>query len=162
MFHTTENIEIVVAIGIAIATFSFGMWRFLKKYNKTSKTESAKFIFELHKRFLEEPFKSISYDIGQDIAGIQTFEIKTVDKKRAINNYLSDLELVSQFYLDGVLTPKQTYEVLGSQILESMQVKAITDFIKNEREKPDSKDLYDNLEKTVKDMKEYQKEKLKK
>jgi len=154
------NEAIVVAILLAIATAIIGMWQFYKVYNKKSKTESAKFIFELNKRFLEEPFKTISYNIGQDIAGEQTFEIKTDVGKRNINNYLSELEVVSQFYLDGVLTKKQTYEVLGTQILESMQVKAINDFIKNAREKPDSKDLYDNLEKTVKDMKEYQKKKL--
>jgi len=153
------NEAIVVAIVIAIVTAIIGMIQFYKIYNKTSKTESAKFIFELNKRFLEEPFKTISYNIGRDIAGIQTFEIKTNDNKRDINNYLSELEVDSQFYLDGVLTKKQTYEVLGTQILESMQAKAINDFIKNERKKPDSKDLYDNLEKTVKDMKEYQKKK---
>ena len=154
------NEAIVVAISLAIVTAIIGMWQFYKVYNKTSKTESAKFIFELNKRFLETPFVAISNRISKDVDKTKTFEIKDEDDKTNLINYLSELEVISQFYLDGVLTKKQTYEVLGSQILESLQVKAIMDFITKERKKPDSKDLYDNLEKTVKDIKEYQKKKL--
>lgn len=154
------NEAIVVAIGIGIVTAIIGMIQFYKIYNKTSKTESAKFIFELNKRFLEKPFVAISNRITKDVDKTKTFKIKDEDDKTNLINYLSELEVISQFYLDGVLTKKQTYEVLGSQILESLQVEAIMDFITKERKKPDSKDLYDNLEKTVKDMKEYQKKKL--
>lgn len=152
-------IEIVVAIGVGIATAAIGMWQFYKVYNKTSKTESAKFIFELNKRFLEEPFREISRRIGESLEKKEPFEIKDDNDERKLVNYLSELEVISQFYLDEVLTKKQTYEVLGSQILEAYQIKVITDFIAKERKRPNCEDLYDNLERTWKDLEAYQKKK---
>lgn len=161
MFHEGITIEFWALI-VAISATGFAVWKFKKEFGKKNKLESAKFILDIYKLFREKPFKDISYRIGRDITKEEVFQIKDENDKRDLINYLSELEAASQLFLEGVLTKNQTYELLGSQILESLQVQAIKDLINEERNKPDQKDFFDQLEKAWKKIKKIQDKKLKK
>ena len=147
-----------VALVITIIIFIITQW-------KTKKLESAKLIFNIEARFLEEEnkevskqmdahlYKNIPLDVGVD---------ETDDKRRKIYNYLSELEVVCQYHKEGIMTTSQVYELLGSGIIDVMRIDPIIDLIEKDRKKHHQDDLYDNLQETFGIMIDYQNKKFKK
>jgi hypothetical protein len=152
-FHnnTAEWIALAVSIGVGI----FSIYQFFDNRSKSTKIESARLIMELDKKLDKEVYMHISARIGDDIDKKEVFTIKDIQDRDNVLNYLNELETISSFYLEKILTKKQTYELLGHQIISSLMVETINKLIDEIRTADNKQDLFFNLEKTCKDMKEY-------
>jgi hypothetical protein len=152
----------------------FAIWKFRTAFNQRTnqfthgiKIESAKFLREYNAKFIEKggDLYDISRRIGLGIPSKvdgkikQEFKIKDDQDRNCILNYLSELESVSIFYKEGIITIEQLYEAIGNQILDTFKINTIVDVINTERDEAEQVDLFDKLEATYYDLRDYQKNK---
>jgi len=155
-------------LGVLIALFTLA-WQIKGQRNQleeTKKTRSAQVGHDYNIRLMEHEFRIVSRIMAISEINKKPIQIgirfSTDVSKLQINefdldNYLSELETLSLFINDGVISIKYAYELFGGSVHNLYSNKDIANYIGNSRKS--QSDLWDQLNKAHDKMLDYQKNK---
>lgn len=137
--------------------------------SETRKSRSAHIANDYDKRFMEDRFRIITRIISlaeingkpiQITIGKPTNDSYLHIHEFDLDNYLSELETLGLFVIDGVISVKYAYELFGDQFNAVFEDNIISKYMKNIR--ITETDLWDNLYEAHKILCDYKDKKLKK
>lgn len=170
-FQQIVDVGTLVAVVIAILALAWQIKGQRMELMESKKTRSADIANDYNKKLLEDRFRiisriiSLSNDSKKSIQigiGFQTDDSRFQINEFDLDNYLSELETLSLYVNDDVISVKYAYELFNNQIMDVFTNNDISNYIEKSRTSDKSNlDLWDNLFKAKNVLTKYKIKKLK-
>ena len=159
----------IIAVIVMIGALAWQIKGQTTQLAESKKSRSAQIANDYNKRFMEDRFRIITRIMTLSELNGKPVQItigKSTDDKLLIihefdlDNYLTELETLSLFVNDGIISVKYAYELFGDQISAVFEDNIVSNYMTNIRKT--EPDFWDNLYKANTTLREYKNKKLNK